>query len=88
MNVRPPTEADLDAVVGPGPAYANPGAAAGYPTVIVPMGLTTAQRPLGLSFLGTKWDEKDLLTYAAAYEQATQRRVPPTVVNKELLTGC
>ncbi len=38
-------ENDLDAIVGPGPAYASPGASAGYPTVIVPMGLTTAQRP-------------------------------------------
>ncbi|MCU1693667.1 MAG: gatA [Frankiales bacterium] len=81
-------ESDLDALVGPGPLYANAGASAGYPTVIVPMGLTTARRPLGLSFLGTKWDERDLLTYAAAYEQGTHRRVPPTVVNRALVRGC
>lgn len=80
---------DLDAIVAPGPAFANVGAAAGYPTVIVPAGTlnddTVAQ---GVSFLGTAFDEADLLRYAAAYEKGTQRRVPPTVGNPELLTGC
>ena len=45
-------------------------------------------RAEGLSFLGTAFDEADLLRYAAAYEKATQRRVPPTVGNPELLVGC
>jgi amidase len=80
---------DLDAIVAPGPAYANVGAAAGYPTVIVPAGTVnddTVAR--GISFLGTGFDEVDLLRYAAAYEKATQRRVPPTVGNPDLLVGC
>ena len=79
----------LDAIVAPGPSYANVGAAAGYPTVMVPAGTVnddTVAR--GLSFLGTGCDEADLLRYAAAYERATQRRVPPTVGNPELLVGC
>jgi amidase len=80
---------DLDAILAPGPAYANVGAAAGYPTVMVPAGTrlddTIAE---GLSFLGTAFDEADLLRYAAAYEKATQRRVPPTVANPDLLVGC
>jgi Asp-tRNA(Asn)/Glu-tRNA(Gln) amidotransferase A subunit family amidase len=42
----------------------------------------------GLSFLGTGFDEADLLRYAAVYEKATQRRVPPTVANPDLLVGC
>ena len=80
---------DLDAVIAPGPAYANVGAAAGYPTVIVPAGTTLDDTvPEGLSFLGTGFDELDLLRYAAAYEKATQRRVPPTVGNPDLVTGC
>ncbi len=80
---------DLDAVIAPGPAYANVGAAAGYPTVIVPAGTTLDDTVAeGLSFLGTGFDELDLLRYAAAYEKATQRRVPPTVGNPDLLTGC
>jgi amidase len=80
---------DLDAIVAPGPSYANVGAAAGYPTVIVPAGtLNDDTRAEGLSFLGTAFDEADLLRYAAAYEKGTQRRVPPTVGNPELLVGC
>ena len=80
---------DLAAVVAPGPAYANVGAAAGYPTVMVPAGTTDDDTVAeGLSFLGTGFDEQALLRYAAAYEAATQRRVPPTVGNPELLTGC
>lgn len=79
----------LDAIIAPGPAYANVGAAAGYPTVIVPNGtLNDDTKAEGLSFLGTAFDEADLLRYAAAYEKATQRRVPPTVGNPELLVGC
>lgn len=79
----------LDAIIAPGPAYANVGAAAGYPTVIVPNGtLNDDTKAEGLSFLGTAFDEADLLRYAAAYEKGTQRRVPPTVGNPELLVGC
>ena len=80
---------DLDAIVAPGPAYANVGAAAGYPTVIVPAGTVADDtRAEGLSFLGTAFDEADLLRYAAAYEKGTQRRVPPTVGNPEIIRGC
>jgi amidase len=80
---------DLDAIIAPGPSYANVGAAAGYPTVIVPNGTTDDDTVAhGLSFMGTAFDELDLLRYAAAYEQATQRRVPPTVGNPDLLVGC
>jgi amidase len=80
---------DLDALLAPGPAYANVGAAAGYPTVMVPSGtLNDDTVANGLSFLGTGFDEADLLRYAAAYEKATQRRVPPTVGNPELLVAC
>jgi Asp-tRNA(Asn)/Glu-tRNA(Gln) amidotransferase A subunit family amidase len=44
--------------------------------------------PLGVTFLGTAWSESRLLRYAFAYEKGTQRRVPPTRVNDELVTGC
>lgn len=78
----------LDAIIAPGPAYANVGAAAGYPTVIVPNGTVNDTRADGLSFMGTAFDEADLLRYASAFEKATQRRLPPTVANPEILTGC
>ena len=78
----------LDAFIAPGAAYANIGASAGYPTVVVPSGLVSDIHPLGLSFMGTAWSEAKLLRYAAAYESATKRRVPPTVVNADLLKHC
>jgi amidase len=79
---------DLDAFVVSGPGYANVGASAGYPTVIVPAGLVDDEAPVGLSFMGTAYSETALLAYAAAYEAASRKRVPPTRVNDELVTGC
>ena len=38
--------------------------------------------------MGTAWSEAKLLRIAAAYEAGTHRRVPPTVVNEDLITGC
>jgi amidase len=78
----------LAAIVAPGADYANIGASAGYPTVIVPAGLVNDTSPQGLSFMGTAWSEAKLLRYAAAYEAGTHRRVPPTVVNPKILKGC
>ncbi len=79
---------DLDAFLAPGVAYANVGASAGYPSVVVPAGLVNEAIPVGVSFMGTAWSEASLLRIAAAYESGSKRRVPPTVVNPELLTGC
>lgn len=79
---------DLDAFVVSGPDYANVGASAGYPTVIVPAGVVNDVDPVGISFMGTAFSEDRLLRYAAAYEQASRKRIPPTVVNDELVTGC
>ena len=76
---------DLDAIVELGPANANVGAAAGYPTVIVPAGYVGGgSKPVGLAFTGTGYSEPRLLGYAYAYEQASRRRVPPTELNTDL----
>lgn len=84
------TSDDLDALVAPGPAYANVSAAAGYPTVIVPQGYTGGNRnPFGLSFLSTAYTEPLLVGYAYDYEQATMLRRSPTALNKTLVPkGC
>jgi amidase len=80
------TADDLDAIVAPGPMYANVSASAGYPTVIVPQGYTGQGRnPFGLSFLSTAYAEPELIGYAYDYEQATKLRRSPTAVNKALV---
>ncbi|MGQ0535217.1 MAG: amidase family protein [Methanobacteriota archaeon] len=77
---------DLDALIGLHAPFTTVGAAAGYPTVIVPAGYK-GRDPAGLSFFGPAWSEGRLLAYAYAYEQASMRRVPPTTVNPTLLAG-
>lgn len=76
----------LDAIVGFGAPYTGLGAAAGYPTVVVPAGYED-RTPRGLSFFGPAWSEARLLSFAHAYEQSTHRREPPTAVNPSLLGG-
>jgi amidase len=51
-------------------------AVAGYPHLTVPMG-TIEGLPVGISFIGTAWSERDLLGLGYAYEQASRRRRPP-----------
>ncbi|MDT7573514.1 MAG: amidase [Actinomycetota bacterium] len=78
----------LDAILAPGASYANAGASAGYPTVIVPAGLVSEKTATGISFMGTAWSEAKLLRIASAYEAGSHRRVPPTVVNEDLISHC
>ncbi|MEA2466482.1 MAG: amidase, partial [Thermoleophilaceae bacterium] len=78
-------EGQADAIITPGNAHANVGAAAGYPTVIEPLGYTDGgKHPFGLGFLGPAYSEPKLLGYAYAYEQDAHARVAPTVVNPEV----
>lgn len=51
-------------------------AVAGYPHLTVPMGLVGGL-PVGLSFVGTAWDDARLLGYGYAFEQAAQARRAP-----------
>lgn len=77
---------DLDALIGLNAPYTGLGAAAGYPTVVVPTGYAGTS-PRGLSFFGPAWSEERLLAYAYAFEQGTLRRQPPTSINPSLLDG-
>jgi len=85
-------EHDLDAIIAPtgSPAWmtdlvlgdnfqlasSSPSARAGYPIITVPMGRIEGL-PVGLSFFASAWSEPTLLGLAYAYEQATNKRVPP-----------
>ncbi|WP_420022354.1 amidase [Brevundimonas subvibrioides] len=52
-------------------------AVAGYPHLTVPMGFVQGL-PVGISFIGTKWDDARILSLGYAYEQATHAIRPPT----------
>ena len=53
-------------------------AVAGYPHLTVPMGFDRGM-PVGLSFIGGKWDDARILSLGHAYERATQARRPPVM---------
>ncbi|MDG2241893.1 MAG: amidase family protein [Rhodospirillaceae bacterium] len=79
---------DLDALVFSGSRGSSFLAKAGYPSVIVPFGMVAngngfpeefipKPAPLGVTFSGTACSEPKLLALAYAFEQVTNRRVPP-----------
>jgi amidase len=59
-----------------GGSSAGLAAAAGYPSISVPMGFV-GQLPVGISFFGPAWSEPTLLAIAYGYEQVTNHRRPP-----------
>jgi amidase len=80
----------LDALLFPGFSGSLIAARPGYPTVIVPFGAVrnaptppfpdgfeARPTPYGVSFTGLACSEPRLIELAYAFEQATQRRVPP-----------
>jgi amidase len=72
-------EHELDALLYPGSTgYAIP-AKAGYPSITVPAGYTSAGKPFGIMLTGLAFQEPTLLRLAYAYEQATRLRVAPNM---------
>ncbi|NNF40524.1 MAG: amidase [Woeseiaceae bacterium] len=85
---------NLDALIAPtnGPAWmidhvngdsysvgsSSLAAIAGYPAITVPAGFA-AGLPVGLSFVGKPWNEKQLIEIAYAFEQATEVRKAPSL---------
>jgi amidase len=80
----------LDAILFPAANGAAIAAKPGYPTVIVPFGITpnvpappfpegfnANPAPFGLSFTGMACSEPRLIELAFAFERATKRRIPP-----------
>jgi amidase len=82
-------EHQLDALLFPSNVGANVAARPGYPTVIVPFGRMPVDprgfppgfdpkpSPFGVSFTGPACSEPRLIELAYAFEQATNKRVPP-----------
>ena len=59
-----------------GPSASQLPAVAGYPHLTVPMG-TVQGLPIGISFIGRKWSDAEVLAAGYAYEQASRKRVTP-----------
>lgn len=70
-------EYSLDAILFPGTYGADIAARAGYPSITVPAGYTKEGEPFGVTFTGTAYSEPTLIKLAYAYEQASQKRIPP-----------
>lgn len=66
--------------LGQGDAFdfgsSGPAAVSGYASIAVPMGFV-GPLPVGVSIIGSRWDEPKLISFAYAYEQATHVRRPP-----------
>jgi amidase len=60
-----------------GPSASNWAAVAGYPHVTVPMGYIN-ELPVGISFIGRKWHDHNVIKAAYAYEQLTKARKAPS----------
>ena len=60
-----------------GPSVSQLPAVAGYPHLTVPMG-AVGGLPIGISFIGAKWRDADVLAAGYAYEQASRKRGSPT----------
>ena len=74
--VTDPVNGDLGGDFSTFVGSSGPAAIAGYANITVPAGYV-GPLPVGVSFIGGRWDEPKLIALAYAFEQATRVRVPP-----------
>lgn len=72
---------NLDGFLSINNYHAGFAAVAEYPALTVPMGYTGEGVPKGLTFIGKRLQEKQLLEWAYVYEQASKARVAPKNYN-------
>lgn len=72
---------NLDGILSINSRHSSYAAAAEYPAITVPMGYDAKGAPEGLTFIGKRLQEKLLLQWAYAYEQASKMRKPPKNYN-------
>jgi amidase len=76
--VTDPVNGDLGGDFSTFVSSSSPAAISGYANVTVPAGYADGALPIGISFIGGRWDEPTLIGLAYDFEQATQVRVPPS----------
>ena len=74
-----PAEGDLDGHFEYFVGSSTAAAVSGYADITVPAGYV-AGLPIGITFIGGRWAEPELLGLAFDYEQATKVRVPPQFI--------
>ena len=77
--VTDPVKGDLSGDFSKFVGSSSPSAIAGYPDITVPAAFV-GPLPLGVTFIGGRWDEPKLIGFAYDFEQATHVRVPPTFI--------
>ncbi|APG59951.1 amidase family protein [Christiangramia salexigens] len=80
---KPMKEYNLDAVLSINNYHAGFAAVAKYPAITVPMGYAKENnKPMGLTFISKPFSEQNLLNWAFAFEQTTNRRKTPVDYNE------
>jgi len=74
-----PDEGDLDGHFEYFVGSSSAAAVSGYADITVPAGYIEGL-PIGVTFIGGRWAEPELLGFAYDYEQGTQVRVPPQFI--------
>lgn len=74
-----PNEGDLDGHFEYFVGSSSAAAVSGYADITVPAGYIEGL-PIGVTFIGDRWSEPELVGLAYDYEQATQVRVPPSFI--------
>jgi amidase len=74
-----PDEGDLDGHFEFFVGSSTAAAVSGYADITVPAGYIEGL-PVGITFIGGRWAEPELLGFAYDYEQATEVRVPPQFI--------
>jgi amidase len=81
--IAPTNSAAWKTTLGQGDAFSvgssTPAAVSGYPSVTVPAGFA-GPLPIGVSFIGRRFGEAQLLPLAFAFEQGTRVRTPPRFI--------